>query len=93
MWWNVELLGRGYAWLDTGTQEALQQAASYVQAIQERQGLKISCVEEIAFRLGYINKRELTDLASEMMGNEYGQYLMNLIAEDENDNNLLNEKI
>jgi glucose-1-phosphate thymidylyltransferase len=81
---HVELLGRGYAWLDTGTQEALQQAASYVQAIQERQGLKISCVEEIAFRLGYINERELADLASEMMGNEYGRYLMNLIAEDEN---------
>jgi glucose-1-phosphate thymidylyltransferase len=81
---HVELLGRGYAWLDTGTQEALQQAASYVQAIQERQGLKISCVEEIAYRLGYINKRRLADLASEMIGNEYGQYLMNLIAEDEN---------
>jgi glucose-1-phosphate thymidylyltransferase len=81
---HVELLGRGYAWLDTGTQEALQQAASYVQAIQERQGLKISCVEEIAFRLGYINERELADLASEMMENEYGRYLMNLIAEDEN---------
>lgn len=85
---HVELLGRGYAWLDTGTQEALQQAASYVQAIQERQGLKISCVEEVAFRLGYINKEELADLASEMMGNEYGQYLMNLIAEDENNNKL-----
>jgi glucose-1-phosphate thymidylyltransferase len=81
---HVELLGRGYAWLDTGTQEALQQAASYVQVIQERQGLKISCVEEIAFRMGYINKRELADLASEMMRNEYGRYLMNLIAEDKN---------
>jgi len=86
---HVELLGRGYAWLDTGTQEALQQAASYVQAIQERQGLKISCVEEIAYRLGYITKEELADLASEMMNNEYGQYLMNLIAEDENNNKLL----
>lgn len=90
---HVELLGRGYAWLDTGTQEALQQAASYVQAIQERQGLKISCVEEVAFRLGYINKEELADLASEMMGNEYGQYLMNLIAEDENNNKLLDKKL
>jgi glucose-1-phosphate thymidylyltransferase len=89
---QVELLGRGYAWLDTGTQEALQQAASYVQAIQERQGLKISCVEEIAYRLGYISKEELADLASEMMGNEYGQYLMNLIAEDENNNKLLDKK-
>jgi len=89
---QVELLGRGYAWLDTGTQEALQQAASYVQAIQERQGLKISCIEEIAYGLGYINKEELADLASEMIGNEYGQYLMNLIAEDENNNKLLDKK-
>jgi glucose-1-phosphate thymidylyltransferase len=88
---HVELLGRGYAWLDTGTQEALQQAASYVQAIQERQGLKISCIEEIAYRLGYITREELANLASEMMGNEYGQYLMNLIAEDENTTLLLNK--
>jgi len=90
---HVELLGRGYAWLDTGTQEALQQAASYVQAIQERQGLKISCIEEIAYRLGYINKEELADLASEMMGNEYGRYLMNLITEEENNNKLLKKII
>ncbi len=90
---HVELLGRGYAWLDTGTQEALQQAASYVQAIQERQGLKISCIEEIAYRLGYISREELADLASEMIGNEYGKYLMNLIAEDENNNTLLNKKV
>ena len=90
---HVELLGRGYAWLDTGTQEALQQAASYVQAIQERQGLKISCVEEIAYRLGFINKEELSDLASEMMGNEYGLYLMNLITEEENNNKLLKKII
>jgi glucose-1-phosphate thymidylyltransferase len=90
---HVELLGRGYAWLDTGTQEALQQAASYVQAIQERQGLKISCVEEVAYRLGFINKEELSDLASEMMGNEYGLYLMNLITEEENDNKLLKKII
>ena len=88
---HVELLGRGYAWLDTGTQEALQQAASYVQAIQERQGLKISCIEEIAYRLGYITREELANFASEMMGNEYGQYLMNLIAEDENTTLLLNK--
>ena len=85
---QVELMGRGYAWLDTGTQEALQLAASYVQVIQERQGLKISCIEEIAYRMGYINKGELTDLASEMMGNEYGRYLMNLIDEEENNTHL-----
>jgi glucose-1-phosphate thymidylyltransferase len=72
---KVQLLGRGYAWLDTGTHEALQQAASYVQAIQERQGLKIACVEEIAYRLGYISADQLKTLAADMMQNEYGQYL------------------
>jgi glucose-1-phosphate thymidylyltransferase len=71
----VELLGRGYAWLDTGTHEALQQAASYVQAIQERQGFKISCIEEIAYRLGYIDNEQLLRLAADMQKNEYGQYL------------------
>jgi len=85
---KVELLGRGYAWLDTGTQEALQLAANYVQVIQERQGLKISCIEEIAYRMGYINKRELTDLAFEMTGNEYGRYLMSLIDEEKKDTRL-----
>ncbi|MFH1350508.1 MAG: glucose-1-phosphate thymidylyltransferase RfbA [Pseudomonadota bacterium] len=76
---RVELLGRGFAWLDTGTHESLQQASNFVQAIQDRQGLKISCIEEIAFRLGYINKEKLQMLAHDMMKNEYGQYLMGLI--------------
>lgn len=79
---KVELLGRGVAWLDTGTFESLQQAASYVQAIQERQGLIISCIEEIAYRLGYINKKQLKELASVLLKNEYGQYLMELIEQD-----------
>lgn len=81
---KVELLGRGFAWLDTGTQEALQQAASFMQAIQERQGLKVSCIEEIAYHLGYIDKEQLANLAADMAQNEYGQYLMELIAEEEN---------
>ena len=81
---KVELLGRGFAWLDTGTQEALQQAASYIQAIQDRQGLKVSCIEEIAYYLGYISKEELANFAARMAKNEYGQYLMRLIAEEEN---------
>ena len=81
---KVELLGRGFAWLDTGTEEALQQAASYIQAIQERQGLKVSCIEEIAYDLGYISKEELANLAATMAKNEYGQYLLRLIAEEEN---------
>jgi len=81
---RVELLGRGFAWLDTGTHEALQQAASYVQAIQERQGLKVACPEEIAFRLGYINGEHLRHLATRYLKNEYGQYLMAVARETEN---------
>ena len=78
---RVELLGRGFAWLDTGTHEALQQAASYVQAIQDRQGLKVSCIEEIAFRLGYIDGEQLKNLASKYLKNDYGQYLMEIARE------------
>ena len=78
---RVELLGRGFAWLDTGTHEALQQAASYVQAIQERQGLKISCVEEIAFRLGYVDAAQLRLLAANYLKNDYGRYLMEIADE------------
>ena len=81
---KVELLGRGYAWLDTGTHEALQQAASYVQAIQERQGLKIACVEELAYRLGYITADQLVNLAEDMTQNEYGQYLLEIANDVEN---------
>jgi glucose-1-phosphate thymidylyltransferase len=80
---KVELLGRGFAWLDTGTHEALQQAASYVQAIQERQGLKIACIEEIAYRLGYIKREDIKRMASDMLKNDYGNYLMRILKEDE----------
>jgi len=79
---KVEPLGRGFAWLDTGTHEALQQASSYVQAIQERQGLKISCIEEIAYRLGHIDRDQLLRLAAECSKNEYGRYLTDLANED-----------
>lgn len=79
---KVELLGRGFAWLDTGTHEAMQQAASYVQAIQERQGLKIACIEEIAYRLGYINGDDVKRLARDMTKNDYGEYLMTIIDEE-----------
>ncbi len=84
---KVELLGRGFAWLDTGTHESLQQAANYVQAIQERQGLKIACIEEIAFRLDYIDRERLKMLAREMLKNEYGRYLMEILEEGEGENN------
>lgn len=78
---KVELLGRGFCWLDTGTHDSLQQAASYVQAVQDRQGLKIACLEEIAFRLGYIDRRQVERLASGMLKNQYGLYLMDLLRD------------
>jgi glucose-1-phosphate thymidylyltransferase len=78
---KVELLGRGFAWLDTGTYESLQQACEFVRVIQERQGLKTACIEEIAFRLGYIDREQLGKLAREMDHNEYGQYLMGILEE------------
>jgi glucose-1-phosphate thymidylyltransferase len=79
---RVELLGRGYAWLDTGTHESLLQASNYVQTIEERQGLKIACIEEIAYRQGYIDAARLRELAGAMRKNDYGQYLLRLLEED-----------
>ena len=73
---TVRLLGRGHAWLDTGTFEALAQASAFVQAIQERQGIKIACLEEIAFEMGWIDREGLEKLARRYGNNEYGQYLM-----------------
>ncbi|MBM6761423.1 glucose-1-phosphate thymidylyltransferase RfbA [Megamonas hypermegale] len=73
---SVETLGRGYAWLDTGTHESLLQAASFVETVQDRQGLKIACPEEIAYNLGYIDREQLKDLAKPLAKNEYGQYLL-----------------
>lgn len=79
---SVELLGRGFSWLDTGTYDSLQQAASYVQVVQERQGLKIACIEEIAYRKGFINRAELEELAQSMAGNQYGEYLREILKEE-----------
>jgi glucose-1-phosphate thymidylyltransferase len=80
---RVQLLGRGLAWLDTGTHEALQQASSYVQAIEERQGLKIACIEEIAYRRGFIDKAQVGKLAREMKNSTYGRYLLDMLADEE----------
>ena len=73
---RVELMGRGYAWLDTGTHESLLEASNYIQTIEHRQGLKIACIEEIAFEMGYINREQLIELAQPLMKNQYGQYLL-----------------
>ena len=78
---HVERLRRGYAWLDTGTHESLLAAASFVQTIQARQGLKISCIEEIAYRMGYIDEEQVLRLAEPLAKNEYGIYLKRLIRE------------
>lgn len=75
---NVQLLGRGFAWLDTGTHESLLQASNFIATIEQRQGLKISCLEEIAFKKGYITKEQLLELAGPLMKNQYGQYLFKL---------------
>jgi glucose-1-phosphate thymidylyltransferase len=78
----VEKLGRGIAWLDTGTHQTLLQASNFIQVIEERQGLKIACVEEIAYRMGYIDAAQLETLARPLMKNGYGQYLLTILKQE-----------
>ncbi len=79
---KVELMGRGFAWLDTGTHESLMEASNYIQTIEKRQGLKVACIEEIAFEMGYISKEQLIELAQPLKKNQYGQYLLRRAEED-----------
>ncbi|WP_017317153.1 glucose-1-phosphate thymidylyltransferase RfbA [Mastigocladopsis repens] len=79
---KVEILGRGYAWLDTGTHESLHQAASFIQTLEQRQGLKIACIEEIAYRKGYIDADQLYQLATPLAKSSYGRYLLDIISSD-----------
>src|SRR6266849_4419110 len=76
---RVELMGRGYAWLDTGTHESLMQASKFIEIIEQRQGLKVACPEEIAFRMGYIDEAQLARIAEPMRKNDYGLYLLSLL--------------
>ena len=75
---KVEKMGRGYAWLDTGTHDSMLEASVFVQTLEKRQGMKISCIEEIAFRMGYIDKNQFKYLAKKMENYQYGQYLLNI---------------
>jgi len=77
---NVELMGKGFTWLDTGTPDSLLEASNFMQAIEKRQGLKVACIEEIVFNKGYINSKQLNNLARNLSSSEYGQYLLNLIS-------------
>ena len=79
---NVEQMGRGVAWLDTGTHESLLEAATFIEILERRQGLKVSCPEEIAFNLGYIDAAQLTALGEQLNKNEYGRYLIRLANGD-----------
>ena len=79
---KVKLLGRGFAWLDTGTHDSLSEASTFVEVIEKRQGLKIACLEEIAYRRGWIDDARLEQVAAPMVKNQYGQYLLNLIKKN-----------
>jgi glucose-1-phosphate thymidylyltransferase len=79
---KVELMGRGYAWLDTGTHESLLEASSFIQTIENRQSLKVACIEEIAYEMGYISKEQLLELAEPLKKNQYGQYLIRRANEE-----------
>jgi len=80
---SVEKIGRGVAWLDTGTHESLMQAGDFIRIVEERQGLKVSCIEEIAYRMGFIDAAQLEILAKPLIKNEYGRYLMDILSAEE----------
>lgn len=78
---KVQTLGRGFAWLDTGTHDSLSEASTYIEVLEKRQGLKVACLEGIAYRQGWITEEHMRELAKPMLKNQYGQYLLKVIAE------------
>lgn len=82
---DVEIMGRGFAWLDTGTHESLLEAGTFIKTIEKRQNLKVACLEEISYRMGYINRNQLISLAQPLQKNEYGQYLLRVAKETKTD--------
>ena len=80
---RVETLGRGFAWLDTGTHDSLSEASTYIEVLEKRQGLKIACLEGIAYEMGWIDREKLRELAAPMARNQYGQYLLRLAENDD----------
>ena len=78
---KVELLGRGFAWLDTGTHDSLMEAGQFIETIEKRQGLKVACLEEIAYKMKFIDSKQVLKLAEPLKKNSYGQYLMSIIKE------------
>ncbi|MFJ8219582.1 glucose-1-phosphate thymidylyltransferase RfbA [Bacillus cereus] len=81
---KVELLGRGFAWLDTGTHDSLIEASTFIETVEKRQGFKVACLEEIAYRMGYISKYQLMELAQPLIKNDYGRYLLDIASERQN---------
>ena len=81
---DVQLLGRGFAWLDTGTHDSLAEASTYIEVLEKRQGLKIACLEEIAYLKGWITPEKLQEIAKPMLKNEYGQYLIRVLNNNMN---------
>jgi len=79
----VQKLGRGVAWLDTGTHESLMQASNFIEAIEERQGLRVACIDEIAYKMGYISQTQVEVIAKTLAKNNYGQYLLEMLKHDE----------
>ena len=78
---NVQLLGRGFAWLDTGTHDSLSEASTFIEVIEKRQGLKVACLEAIAYRQGWITEKKMLEIAGPMIKNQYGQYLVEVVKE------------